>query len=113
LPLAVWDLPAFIHDVVALQVHQPFRTDALSFLAAFAYVTGGRLPSACGFVAAAAASLLAWRRCPRTPAGFAAAIAFVFFAFFAFNKQAFCNYYSFVVGTLCIALGAWRRDGAK
>ena len=34
-------------------------------------------------------------RLPRTPAGFAAAVALTFFAFFAFNKQAFCNYYFF------------------
>jgi hypothetical protein len=40
------------------------------------------------------------------------AVAFVFFAFFAFNKQAFCNYYSFVVGALCVALGSWQQRGA-
>jgi 4-amino-4-deoxy-L-arabinose transferase-like glycosyltransferase len=112
MPLALWDLPAFIHSVVALQFHQPFRADALSFLAAFAYVTGGHLPGGCGFVAATLATLLALRRCRCTPAGFSAATAFVFFSFFAFNKQAFCNYYSFVVGALCVALGAWRQGGA-
>jgi hypothetical protein len=37
LPFAVWNLPAFVHDVVTLQVQQPFRDDALTFLAAFAY----------------------------------------------------------------------------
>lgn len=112
LPLALWDLPAFLHAVVALQFYQPFRADALSFLAAFAYVTGGHLPGACGFAAAALATLLALRRCRCTPAGFSAATAFVLFSFFAFNKQAFCNYYSFVVGALCVALGAWRQGGA-
>jgi len=109
LPFAVWNLPAFLHDVVTLQVQQPFRDDALTFLAAFAYLTGVRLPSSLAFLAAILAMVVAWRRCPRTPSGFALAVAFVFFAFFAFNKQAFCNYYSFVVGALCVALGSWQR----
>ena len=109
LPFAVWNLPAFVHDVVTLQVQQPFRADALTFLAAFAYLTGVRLPSSLAFLAAILATVVAWRRCPRTPSGFALAVAFVFFAFFAFNKQAFCNYYSFVVGALCVALGSWQR----
>ena len=113
LPFVLWDPSAFIHDVVALQFQQPFRDDALTFLAAFAYLTGIQLPSSCAFLAAALASWLAWRRCPRTPAGFATATAFVFFSFFAFNKQAFCNYYSFVVGALCVALGAWRQQSDR
>jgi len=109
LPFAVWNLPAFVHDIVTLQAQQPFRNDALTFLAAFAYLTGVRLPSSLAFLAAILAMVVAWRRCPRTPSGFALAVAFVFFAFFAFNKQAFCNYYSFVVGALCVALGSWQR----
>jgi hypothetical protein len=112
LPFAVWNLPAFVHDVVTLQVQQPFRDDALTFLAAFAYLTGVRLPSSLAFLAAILATVVAWRRCPSTPSGFALAVAFVFFAFFAFNKQAFCNYYSFVVGALCVALGSWQQRGA-
>jgi hypothetical protein len=112
LPFAVWNLPAFVHDVVTLQVQQPFRADALTFLAAFAYLTGVRLPSSLAFLAAILAMVVAWQRCPRTPSGFALAVGFVFFAFFAFNKQAFCNYYSFVVGALCVALGSWQQRGA-
>jgi hypothetical protein len=49
--------------------------------------------------------LLALRRAPRSPAGFATAAAVTYLAFFAFNKQAFCNYYSFVVAALCCAAG--------
>jgi small-conductance mechanosensitive channel len=106
LPFALWNLPAFVHDVVTLQVQQPFRADALTFLAAFAYLTGVRLPSILAFVAATLAMAVAWWRCPRTPSGFALAVAFVFFAFFAFNKQAFCNYYFFVIGALCASVAA-------
>jgi hypothetical protein len=106
LPLALWDLPAFWHSV-ALQFQQPFREDALSFLAAVAYLTGFRPPSLIAFIAAVAAMALAWRSVPRGAAGFAMALSLVFFGFFAFNKQAFCNYYFFVVGSLCLSVAAW------
>ena len=53
-------------------------------------------------------SALALWRLPRTPAGFAMAIAVTFIGFFVFNKQAFCNYYFFVIGALCASLAAWR-----
>jgi hypothetical protein len=112
IPFALWNIPAFVHDVVTLQVQQPFRQDALTFLAAFAYLTGVQLPSILAFVAAIVATVVAWRHCPRTPSGFISAVAFVFFAFFAFNKQAFCNYYTFIVGALCVALGAWQPRSA-
>lgn len=106
LPLALADVPDFVRDVVLFQVRQPFRADALSFLALFARITGESLPSAIGFVAVAAVIALALLRAPRTAAGFALAVAAAFFAFFAFNKQAFCNYYYFVVGALCAAAAA-------
>ncbi len=104
LPFALWDLPAFWHSVAALQFGQPFRDDALSFLAVVAYVTGFRPPSGLALVAAVAALVLCFRRLPRSPHGFALALALSFFAFFAFNKQAFCNYYHFVVGAIALAV---------
>jgi hypothetical protein len=110
LPFVLWDARAFVRDVVTLQFSQPFRSDALSLPAAIRYVTGWRLPTACAFLAAMVASWMALRGCPRGPSGFAAATGFVLFAFFAFNKQAFCNYYSLVVGSLCVAVGAWPSD---
>jgi hypothetical protein len=113
LPLALWDLGAFWHSVVNFQAHQPFRDDALSFLAAFAAITGVRLPSAVGFVAAGLVMAWAQRRCPRTPAGFCALLALTFMTFFAFNKQAFCNYYHFVFGILCLALATLPRHASS
>jgi len=50
-------------------------------------------------------ALSLWRA-PRTPAGFALSLGFILLAFFAFNKQAFCNYYFFVIGAMCCAVGA-------
>jgi hypothetical protein len=65
-------------------------------------------PAVIAFLAAGLASGLALWRLPRTPAGFSAAIAVTFFAFFMFNKQAFTNYYFFVIGALYVTLASWR-----
>ena len=59
---------------------------------------------AIAFVALVVATGLVLWRCRRTAAGFAAGTALVFFAFFAFNKQAFANYYYFVIGAMCCAV---------
>jgi hypothetical protein len=106
LPLAAWDAQAFMRSAVFLQFHQPFRTDALSFLVTFGGSGGSMPPAWIAFASAAVAGLLALWRCPRTASGFAAAVAVVFFAFFATNKQAFCNYYAFVLAAICCALAA-------
>ena len=52
------------------------------------------------FAVAAAVMALALWRVARTPAGFALGVAALFLAFFVLNKQAFANYYFFVVGAL-------------
>ena len=100
LPLALWNPAAFWKDVVLLQLYQPFRSDALSYLAWFAQDGAARLPTSLAFLAAFLALGIALWRAPRTPAGFAAGVALVYLAFFAFNKQAFCNYYYFVIGAM-------------
>ena len=105
LPFALWNLPAFVRSVVVLQAQQPFRAEALSYLAWFAR-GDWHPPNWLGFVSAGIAIVIALLRAPRTPAGFAAAVALTFIAFFAFNKQAFCNYYFFVIGACCIAIAA-------
>ncbi len=96
------------------QFVQPFRPDALSFLVwlriqevdwLFNPETGKPwmwIP----FVAILPAIGLSLWRCARTPAGFAAAVMLIDFVFFALNKQAFCNYYFFVVATACWAIAA-------
>lgn len=109
LPLAVINLPAFIHSTVTFHFQQPFRADALSYLAWAAQSPERPPPGPAWSLLAAAvgAGLGAWRA-PRTPSGFASAVALCFLGFFAFNKQAFCNYYYLVVGALCVAVGAAR-----
>ena len=117
LPLALLNLRVFLDDVVVVQFRQPFRTDALSFLAWLALEMKIKLPEWTAFAALVPATMLALRRAARTPAGFAAAAAFVYLTFFALNKQAFCNYYFFVVGALCVAVAAASQnipeDGAR
>jgi hypothetical protein len=114
LPLVLWNPAAFLRSAVLLQFRQPFRPDALSALVPLARagmprVLGTVLP----LLVAPAALVLALRRCPRTAAGFALAVALVYLAFLAFNKQAFCNYYFFPIAALAaaVATAELRRDG--
>jgi hypothetical protein len=109
-PFFLWNPAAFWASVVTLQFHQPFRTDALSVLSWWAARGHDQPPALVAFLAAGLASGLALWRLPRTPAGFGAAVATTFFAFFIFNKQAFCNYYFFVVGALYVTLAASRAS---
>ena len=87
------------------QLVQPFRDDALSFLVLF-FHQPSLPPLWLPFVPVIPAIVLSLWRLPRTPAGFAAAVTLINLAFFAFNKQAFCNYYFFVVGTACWTVAA-------
>jgi hypothetical protein len=104
-PLAVWNFRAFFHSAVSLQMVQPFRRDALSFAALLANLTGAEL-SSLAFLAVVPAIFVAARKAPKSAAGFATAVAATYLTFFAFNKQAFANYYYFVIGALCVAVAA-------
>jgi uncharacterized membrane protein len=112
LPFVLWNPAAFWKSVVALQFHQPFRPDALSVLSWWAGRGHAQPPALISFAVALIGSALALWRLPRSAAGFAMAIAVTFMGFFAFNKQAFCNYYFFVIGALCASLAAWRPPEA-
>jgi len=112
-PMFLWNPSAFVKDIFWFQIRQPFRSDALSYLAWFAQHTGTQLGSWVGFVAVLPALVLGARRAPRTPAGFAAASGLVFLAFFAFNKQAFCNYYFFILAVLFTAAGLASASGGR
>ncbi len=112
LPMIVINVPAFIHSAVTLQLRQPFRMDSLSYLSWWVAQGNAQPPVWVAFVGVAVASAVALWRAPRTPAGFAVSIAFVYGVFFALNKQAFSNYYYLVVGALCVALAAQSRTSA-
>jgi hypothetical protein len=103
-PFFLWDPGAFWRSVVEFQGRQPFRIDALSFVAATAENGQPTMPLWLAFPAAIPGVMFALFRGPKTPAGFAAGSALTFLLFFAFAKQAFCNYYFLIVCMLCMAL---------
>jgi hypothetical protein len=105
LPFFAWNPHEFIRAVVLWQLVQPFRVDALSYLVwIYKHFNGYKPPIWVPFLAVIPAMVLTLRRCSHTPAGFAAAVTLINLAFFAFNKQAFCNYYFFVIATACWAI---------
>jgi len=106
LPLILWNPAAFVTSVVVLQFLQPLRLDALSYPAMIARNNGPRLPTWIAFAALLPALGLTLRRRAGSPTDFAAAVALVALVFFAFNKQAFNNYYFFVLGALSCAIAA-------
>jgi hypothetical protein len=102
LPLALWDVRAFIHSVVTLQFHQPLRMDALSYLP-WMKATFGIAPTWIAFVAAAGIIVWAIRRFPRTPAGFAMAVAITFSVFYVVTSHAVGIHVMFALAALVCA----------
>ena len=107
LPFVFWNFHEFWGSVVKWQMEQPFRMDSSSYLVTAAgLLHGWHAPFYTAFVfVIPAIGLVLWRGA-RTPAGFAAGTAFVCLVFFLFNKQAFTNYYYFVIGAACWAVAA-------
>jgi hypothetical protein len=104
LPLAIVDPRELWNDVVAFQLHQPFRMDSLSIAPVIAFVTGWHAV-VLGPIACVAAYVWAWRVAPRGRCGFALVAAAALLALFATAKQAFCNYYYFAgIVVLCAAV---------
>ncbi len=112
LPMVLWDPSAFWHSAVTFHLHQPFRTDALSYAVWWLDIGGDRPGAGLGFLAMALGMALSLWRCPRTPAGFAAAVAMTYFPFFAFNQQAFANYYFLIIGAMWLSVAAMCADSA-
>ncbi|MBV8782089.1 MAG: hypothetical protein JO353_11895 [Phycisphaerae bacterium] len=103
LPLALWNFRAFWQSTITLQFHQPFRWDSISYLALIgeAHIPKPAQVAIPFGIFFAAIHLVLWLRKSLT---FSAAIAFCFLLFFAFNKQAFGNYYLFVMSALACAI---------
>jgi Glycosyltransferase family 87 len=108
LPFLLWDAHAFLRSTVLFHLAQPFRPDSLNFAALWAWARGGVAPPTTvpTLVLGGASVLWALRRCRPTPAGFAAAAGLVFLSLLAWSKQAHCNYYDLVIGTLLCAVAA-------
>jgi hypothetical protein len=114
LPLALWNWSAFWHSTVQVQMAAPFRPDGLSMISWLydpdgggAVLPAGQQPSAAiAFVMLLLAMILSLACAPRNIAGFCGSASVCFLAFFAFNKQAFMNYYFFVIGAIACAIAA-------
>ncbi len=113
LPFVVWDPTAFWRGVVVWQLHQPFRMDALSWLAAAARLLGrAEVTVAPAFIAAGLALAAFLPRRP-TLAQATSAAAASFVLFLLFNRQAFCNYYWGASGLLLMAAALGGRMPAR
>jgi hypothetical protein len=109
LVFVAWDAPAFFQSVIVWQFEQPFRPDSLSLLV-WAVNTFGWPPPAVYAVAPLIGGLMAGMaalaRAERSPSGFAMSAAFVMMCFLLLSKQAFANYYFFVVAGVAVSLAA-------
>lgn len=105
-PMALWDVPGFVRSVVLFQAKQPFRVEALSYVAWTAVNGVPTLPLWLPFGVLPVPLALSLWRSPRTAAGFAVSSALAYVMFFAFAKQAFTNYYFMVLAAFCAALSA-------
>jgi hypothetical protein len=107
-PFVLWNAHDFWKSVVMFQVNNPFRPETLSFLAEYVSRGGRMFPTTVPFGLALLALALAAFLARWSPSGFAAGLALGCMMFFAFNKQAWCNYYYFVSGTLYCAVAGTR-----
>ncbi len=109
LPIILWNLPAFMRSAVTLQLKQPLREDALSYLLWYYWHVDKEAAKAMTWLPFAGVAVMTplciwlW---PRNAGGFAGALAVVYFTFFALNRQAFCNYYFLVIAAMCCAIAA-------
>lgn len=106
LPLVLWNVQAFWHSAVELQLRLPFHADALNWAAWWVQSGHAAPPQWLPFVAALIALAIAMWLAPRNSAGFAIVVALAFLAFFGLAKQAYCHYYLFTIGALCGCVAA-------
>jgi hypothetical protein len=109
-PLALWHPRSFLNSAYIMQIHAPFRQDSVSFLAWWAHTRHVQPPSWIGFAAAVVSLGIALWRCPRTASGFATGLGFFYLMFFAFGRQAFTNYYTFILVALLLAISTTNPD---
>lgn len=102
-PLALWNIKEFLHSAVIFHFVQPFRPDALSYMAELSR-DGIQMPEWVPFLLTAAVMVFVVRSSPATTTATCSAAALLLTVFFAFNKTAFCNYYYLVIGALAAAI---------
>jgi hypothetical protein len=118
LPLALWNWPAFWNSNVTIQIKQPFRHDAFSYLALIANTRPGNFdPPRWWSMIPFALLLPTWAillwRLPRNMTGFVLGVAGTSIVFLFFNRQAFLNYHTFAAGALLLAVAVMEKDDDK
>lgn len=109
-PFYLWNPGAFLISLVTVQLHVPLRLDLISYSAYLVNKGAPVLPTWAPFLYLPVGIYVALRKAARTPAGFAAACALLLLPFFTLSKQGAPNYYYFVIGMLCCALGLAAQD---
>ena len=108
LPFLLWDPSAFLRGTIEFQLRQPFRPDALSWLAAIVALGGPPLPSWPAFLLMGISLAMTLRRMISLRQGVLVS-ATSWIVFVAFNKQAFCNYYWLATGLLCATVALFSQ----
>lgn len=118
LPLALWDWGAFWNSAVAIQMKQPFRYDAFSYLALYAHAQpkGFVPPKWWSWIAFALLvpmwALLIWRT-PRNITGFVLGVTACMIVFLFFNRQSFLNYHTFAIGSMLLGVSLLARGAEQ
>ncbi len=101
-PFFLWGPKAFLHSVFEVQFGLPFRTDSLNVSAWWVQRGNEQPPGILGWLMLIPAYALLWWRAPRTAGGFALGAGTVLMFFVVLNRQAFCNYYFMIIGSLLV-----------
>jgi hypothetical protein len=113
LPFLLWDPQGFWWSLFGFRLGVPLRLDALSVSALLATHGYREIPQWGVALVVITSIVFALTKAPRTPAAFAASLGLVSLVFFVFNIAAFCNYYFFCGGALCLAASGSAYDSGE
>jgi len=106
LPFALWDFRALKYANLDFLNALPVRPEALTLTTYVRNHFQVEIPTAVGFLSAAAVVALSLWRLPRGAGAFAFAVLATYFLFFVVNKWAFANYYFLLTGLSGLAAAA-------
>ncbi len=109
LPLALLNLPAFLHSTVMFHVRTGFRPDSMSYAIWFPQ-TARPMASLLSFVLCFLVVIVSLCFFRRSYKNFLVALIAALFVFFIFNKQAFANYYYLVTSSIWVLAGVLVSD---